>query len=258
MAQIEQSDKGGKKKKGAQKKMAIHVDFTPMVDMNMLLITFFMLCTTMMKSQTLKIALPSNDKIENFSEMTKVDENNGITLILDAEREADGTVKKDAEGNANVVVYYYTGAPQFVAETGEPVPNQVKMKSFDGNNLETGIRSILHERNKAVIDSINVYKEKWRNNGYSSNKEKNQQLYEEDAKRARNNQVNKPQTVVIKATPEAPWESVINALDEMYINEISRYQIDNITANDYKLLGRPVPPELQETAAAAPAEAPAK
>ncbi|MDE5799525.1 MAG: biopolymer transporter ExbD [Paramuribaculum sp.] len=46
MAQIEQSDKG-KKKKGAQKKMPIHVDFTPMVDMNMLLITFFMLCTTM-------------------------------------------------------------------------------------------------------------------------------------------------------------------------------------------------------------------
>ena len=34
MAQIEQSDKG-KKKKGAQKKWSIHVDFTPMVDMNM-------------------------------------------------------------------------------------------------------------------------------------------------------------------------------------------------------------------------------
>ena len=54
MAQIEQSDNGGKKKKGAQKKIAIHVDFTPMVDMNMLLITFFMLCTTMIKSQTLQ------------------------------------------------------------------------------------------------------------------------------------------------------------------------------------------------------------
>ena len=63
MAQIEQSS-GGKKKKGAQKKMAIHVDFTPMVDMNMLLITFFMLCTTMIKSQTLSIALPTNEKLE--------------------------------------------------------------------------------------------------------------------------------------------------------------------------------------------------
>ena len=63
MAQIEQSS-GGKKKKGAQKKMAIHVDFTPMVDMNMLLITFFMLCTTMIKSQTLQITLPTNEKVE--------------------------------------------------------------------------------------------------------------------------------------------------------------------------------------------------
>lgn len=42
MAEIQESGnkKGGKSK---QKKMTVRVDFTPMVDMNMLLITFFML-----------------------------------------------------------------------------------------------------------------------------------------------------------------------------------------------------------------------
>ena len=33
---------------------------------------------------------------------------------------------------------------------------------------------------------------------------------------------------IIKATPEASWESLISALDEMQINQISRYQTDNI------------------------------
>lgn len=61
MAEVEQKDSGGKKK-GKQKKMNIRVDFTPMVDMNMLLLTFFMLCTSMSKPQTMEISMPSNDK----------------------------------------------------------------------------------------------------------------------------------------------------------------------------------------------------
>ena len=69
MAQIETGGGDGKGK-SHQKKMSIHVDFTPMVDMNMLLITFFMLCTTMIKSQTLNIALPSNEKVENVENMS--------------------------------------------------------------------------------------------------------------------------------------------------------------------------------------------
>ena len=53
MAEIQESGnkKGGKSK---QKKMTVRVDFTPMVDMNMLLITFFMLCTSLSKPQTME------------------------------------------------------------------------------------------------------------------------------------------------------------------------------------------------------------
>ena len=44
-AEVQESS-GKKRGKGKQKKMTVRVDFTPMVDMNMLLITFFMLCIT--------------------------------------------------------------------------------------------------------------------------------------------------------------------------------------------------------------------
>ena len=49
------------KKESKQKKMNVRVDFTPMVDMLMLLITFFMLCTSLSKPQTMELTMPSND-----------------------------------------------------------------------------------------------------------------------------------------------------------------------------------------------------
>ena len=60
MAEIQQKD-SGERKKGKQKKFNVRVDFTPMVDMNMLLITFFMLCTSMSKPQTMEISMPRKD-----------------------------------------------------------------------------------------------------------------------------------------------------------------------------------------------------
>ena len=80
MAEVQQKDSGGKK--GKQKKMNIRVDFTPMVDMNMLLITFFMLCTSLSKPQTMEISMPSNDKKITEEDQTKVAESRAITLIL--------------------------------------------------------------------------------------------------------------------------------------------------------------------------------
>ena len=79
MAEIQEN--GGKgDKKGRQKKMTIRVDFTPMVDMNMLLITFFMLCTSLSKPQTMEITMPAKDLEDQ--DLTKLAASRAITLLL--------------------------------------------------------------------------------------------------------------------------------------------------------------------------------
>ena len=232
MAQIEQSD-GGKKKKGAQKKMHIHVDFTPMVDMNMLLITFFMLCTTMIKSQTLQITLPTNEKVDE-TEMNKAKESEGITMIVDVERDTKtGEVIHDANGNPVNVVHYYFGQPVISA-----TENNLQAEYFlgDENKMQRGVRKILHDRNKEVLAKIDELKVKWNNKEFSPNADINDSIYQARAKAIRNDSTIERPVVVIKATPEARWESLINALDEMQINQISRYQIDNMNQVDSAMI----------------------
>ena len=56
MANIETG--GNDAQKGKPQRKTLRVDFTPMVDMNMLLITFFMFCTTLSIPQIMDIAMP--------------------------------------------------------------------------------------------------------------------------------------------------------------------------------------------------------
>jgi biopolymer transport protein ExbD len=219
MAQIEQSS-GGKKKKGAQKKMQIHVDFTPMVDMNMLLITFFMLCTTMIKSQTLSIALPTNEKLQQ-EELQKAKESEAITLILDTTYDDRGGVKDNT-------VYYYAGKPETEFNGAELVSSNIEVAHFEGNEgaVLKGIRKILHDRNKDVLEQVEKQKDRWRN------KEITEEQFQEEAKKIRNDEKLTRPVVIIKPMDGASWESVIAALDEMQINQISRYQIGTMTDTD--------------------------
>ncbi len=69
-------DKGGKVR---SKKQNAKVDLTAMVDLAFLLITFFMLTTTLSKPQSMSLGLP--DKNEKGDD-TKVDENRTMTILL--------------------------------------------------------------------------------------------------------------------------------------------------------------------------------
>ena len=209
------------------KKYTVHkdvrVDFTPMVDMNMLLITFFMLCTTMIKSQTLQIALPSNEKVEK-QDQNKVKKSEAITVILDSELNSEGFPVKD-------FVYYYEGMPE-VTQEGDQIVSNMKEIAFmpNENGKAQGIRAVFQQRNKQVLEKINVLKESWKA------KQINDSVYQARAKEIRNDSTLTRPVVIIKATPNASYASLVTALDEMQINNISRYQIDRINATDSAMM----------------------
>lgn len=197
MAEIQEKDKGGKKK-GKPKKMNIHIDFTPMVDMNMLLITFFMLCTSLSKPQTMEISMPSKDNIE--TEQTAVQESRAITIILGKDNK----------------VYYYFGQPDY--------------KNFSSLHETTyaadGLRALLLSRNQVVMQKMKELKKQKLDLKISE---------EEFAKQAMEIKKDKSAPIVmIKATDDANYKNLIDALDEMQICNISKYAIvDTVEGDDY-------------------------
>ena len=252
MAEVQQSS-GGKHKKGAQKKMTIRVDFTPMVDMNMLLITFFMLCTTMIKSQTLTIALPSNEKVENQENMSQASADDAVTIIIDAKRKAGSLDVDSVNGKVVNEVYYYFGKPGgdagMFGPGGVVIPENNNMQKSEfltdeikaGKHTARGIREIIQKRNKEVLDEINKIKEKYANGEFGSletkdGREKAQAKYDEAASAIRKNENLKKPVIIIKSTPQASFGSLVEILDEMQINSISKYQIDNMTRADSVML----------------------
>ncbi|MBQ0120212.1 MAG: biopolymer transporter ExbD [Bacteroidales bacterium] len=218
------------KTKSHQKKFDTRIDFTPMVDMNMLLITFFMLCTTMIKSQTLQIALPSNEKVDT-EEQNKVKQSEAVTIIIDGKLDENGLSKPD-EG----MLFYYDGMPP----TGEEILTNNPMKQVEFGNKTGGalpaIREILRERNKDVVAKIELLKKDWKDMKFSNKEEVNDSIYQAKAKEIRNDSTLKRPVIIIKATPNASYAHVVSVLDEMQINNISRYQIDRIGAVDSAMM----------------------
>lgn len=220
------------KGKEYNQKKDVRVDFTPMVDMNMLLITFFMLCTTMIKSQTLQISLPSNEKVDK-TEQNKVKQSEAVTIIVDSELNDEGVPTKD-------FVYYYEGMPNVedADKDGKIDNNIMKEIQFLGNEngKAQGIRAVLQERNKQVVEKIATLKEDWKAKKFHKNKAINDSIYQARAKEIRNDSTLTRPVIIIKATPNASYKSLVTALDEMQINNISRYQIDRINGTDSAMM----------------------
>lgn len=211
------------KTKQRQKKFDTRIDFTPMVDMNMLLITFFMLCTTMIKSQTLSVALPTNEKVEQ-QDQEQAKQSEALTIIVDgAMRQAtvDGKDIMMADPSA-AKFYYYDGQAD--------VENVNLMESNMKGTGEGTLRKIFMERNKDAIKLINEQKEKWRAGEITEEEyNKKRDAIQDDSNLKR-------PVVMIKPTNQASYADVVAVLDEMQINNISRWRIETLSKADSTML----------------------
>jgi len=202
MSEIAQNHRIGKKK-GRTKKLSTRVDFTPMVDLGFLLITFFMLATTLNKPQTMEIALPSKDKTSE-EDQTKVKASRTITVLL---------------GKDNIA-YYYEGT----RENGvDPVLHQTDYSP-------TGLRQYLIRKNYEVMVKVRELK---------TEKEKKKFSEEEfETRRAAITKDKKAPIVLIRATDDSVYRNLIDVLDEMAICNIDRYAIADISPFDLDLIAK--------------------
>ena len=205
MVEIEAGGGGGKHKGGKKrgKKMSTRVDFTPMVDLGFLLITFFMLTTSMNKPQTMEINMPVKD--EKVEDASKVKASQAVTVLL----------AKDDK-----IVYYFIDPV-----SGEPQTPQIT------NFSAGGIRATLLKENKQRnprLDSIPIYKDMLNKGSINEDQYKSYLSGIRGYKEAL--------IVVIKASDKSRYNNLVDILDEMMICNIGRYAVVDITAPEVEML----------------------
>jgi biopolymer transport protein ExbD len=197
MAEVSQ-DSGSHKKGGKKraKKLPTRIDFTPMVDLGFLLITFFMLATSLIKPQTMEITMPSNKNVEE-EDKTVAKASQAVTLIL---------AKNDK-------VFYYFGKTE-----GAQV--------IETNYASSGLRKILLEKNYDVAKQVEDLKAE------KAKAKMDEAVFQKKLGEIKANK-NAP-VVRIMASDDSNYKNLVDALDEMNICSISRYAIVDI--DDQNLL----------------------
>ena len=197
-----------------QKKINVRVDFTPMVDMMMLLITFFMLCTSLAKPQTMELSMPSNDK-------NMTDQDKSVT-------KASYTITVYVAGNNKI--FYTAGLPKY------DDPSTLKETTWGKDGIRKVFMQHVTEDNTQPV--LQVMK------GKAELDQKKDQMpdsvYKAELSKIKAGEIGgqkiQTMTVIIKATDKALAQNVIDALDEMQICSIAKYVLDKISPDDEKLL----------------------
>ena len=205
-----------KQKESRQKKQTVRVDFTPMVDMMMLLITFFMLCTSLSKPQAMQLTMPSNDENIQDKDRNATKESHTITIYL----------------AGNDKIYYIKGIPKY----DDP---SCMVETTWGKE---GIRKVLteHQTEEGIIPVARIRKAKLELDAKKDETNMEDSIYQNELKKIRDGEINGEKiptlTIIIKPLDTASYDNMVTALDEMQICSISKYVLDKISSDDERLL----------------------
>jgi len=210
MAEIVQAEKGGGNKKRA-KKILPHMDMTPMVDLMMLLITFFMLTTSLSKSKVMEITLPEKLKDESAAP-PKISASRTLNILLGPDDR----------------IFWYPGGVD--AEDYDNLP-PVTETDYSAE----GIRALLLDRNRFLARKINEFEQqvlegKIRISRDSLQKATSQMKTDDDT----------GPIVLIKAHDEANYGNFVDILDEMNICGIARYTFMDIAWYETQMVNNAV------------------
>lgn len=217
MEQVNTSNQNDSK----QKKMDVRVDFTPMVDMMMLLITFFMLCTSLSKPQAMQLTMPSNDDKVEKEDKSVTKASHTITLYL----------------ASNDKIYYIKGLPKYDDPTCMVETTWGKdglRKILIQHTTEEGINPVARiMKAKQALDAKNLADPK-------KDDKKHKEAYQKALNELKAGNIDGEKiptlTIIIKPLDTANYKNMVEALDEMQICSIGKYVIDVINPDDMKLL----------------------
>jgi biopolymer transport protein ExbD len=186
-------------RRSGRRRGSTHIDMTPMVDLAFLLLTFFILTTTMYKPSTLQLTFPvPQDEQQDKKDLAKV--NNALTLFL----------TKDDQ-----ILYY--------RDAFKPGETQLTRTDF------SQITQYLIEQNKSTFDQVQELGRR-----YNAN-EIDKLAY--DSLKNNVQKVEGALFVIIKPDKDAKYRNMIDMVDDMDISGIGKFAVqDTIKPAELELL----------------------
>jgi len=208
MAEIIQNEGGGKQKgKRRAKHYSARIDMTPMVDLFCLLLTFFMLTTSMSKPKVMEIVLPEKEDPKDKTKQPEVDSAKALNIIL--------------IGDDKVLWYNGLANP-----AKPPLP-----RMHETNFSDDGIRKVLLQRNKELFTKI----EQMKADVVTGKIEMHRDSVDSARKRFMRQDKAGP-VVLLKAYEGVKYKNVVDILDEMAITNIALYALVDINDVEKKMV----------------------